>query len=997
MLVENYSFLKFIILVNRQIKKDLLIWVKNMKRIVTVQLIMLCMCLSFGTVLHSGENTPTESQTKSDRYVRVQPNRIYVRFKPWAVSSLNLAGNAFRTVNEDARLLLKNKIVNRMTPILNPAYSLTYNSSADKSGRYINNTQAAARLMAVEEPLLRTFSLEYDGSVAPEKFCRILTETEPSIETAEPAYFYRIQALPNDPFIESQFQLKTIKAYQAWQNNYPGSEGLPSMTILVSDNGIDQDHEDLKGSIAPNSDEIAGNGVDDDGNGYTDDYLGYNFNYKSNGSYDKTYCSDTHGTNVAGLIGATSNNSIGITGVGNRCTIFPVRAGDDEGYVAWGYESIVYAAVNNYKVMNCSWGYQFKEASAIEQSIIDFAVEKDVAIIVAAGNKKESQYERFYPTLYNGVLAVGEVNQSDQVTVNSVMGDGIDIMAPGTGNYSTSNNGGYTFLSNGTSYAAPVVAGVVGIVRAQHPELTAMQALEFTRQSADDISAVDGNQSWQRWVPRRVNFLKAVSIEPLSIPSISPLAIVFRNTQGKAIERFAIDDTVIVDIKAKNWLGPVYDLKFRLSVIDTRNNILEITDDTSSVAAALQGEEFSIGQFSFVVTETDILRKYFRVDISGTYDNDNRVYNDFFLFSTVINNDVTTFANHRVKFSMCDRGTFGFSPESTGNRHGVGYLFENRENQLFQGGIMASVNSNGLALSMEEDFDPYKPFNGTDRKTGIINDETMKSVRLELTQKVIFNEESYDPVIKIEVTARNYSSSNVMNPSIGYYFDWDVNDAYNDNKIRLFTEAIPSQYTDRAVAHLIEYKESGYPAIGVMAYTDEQNSQPQAASFKSPSGNFDEGNLINWLNKGTKDQLSETLVTDIAEVIGMKFPGTMAPGETRKFTVMVCSESDVNRLKDAMKFYSLGVTDEQQSNGTAGLSPLPADAELVLDLGSQGLLTGAVRVYTLLGNLVAEYNTSAEQQSGRITLDTRSLAPGTYLLQAVINGKPFTSQFIIVR
>lgn len=101
------------------------------------------------------------------------------------------------------------------------------------------------------------------------------------------------------------------------------------------------------GAIAVNSGEIPNNGIDDDGNGYVDDYRGYNITWRNDGTAPDNvfHPTDGHGTSVAGIIAAVQNNGKGISGVAPGCRIVPIKAtpNSTDGYILFGYESLIYA------------------------------------------------------------------------------------------------------------------------------------------------------------------------------------------------------------------------------------------------------------------------------------------------------------------------------------------------------------------------------------------------------------------------------------------------------------------------------------------------------------------------------------------------------------------------------------------------------------------------------------------------------------------------------
>ncbi len=216
------------------------------------------------------------------------------------------------------------------------------------------------------------------------------------IEWAEPLYLRKVDFTPNDPKLSSQYGLTKVQAEAAWDL----SKGNSNIIIAIVDSGVDWTHEDLAANIWQNDDPI--NGIDDDQNGFIDDIRGWDFG-GLNGTPDNNPIEDspTHGTHVAGIAAASTNNGVGIAGLGYNLTIMPVKTsrndlGDD--VIAYGYEGIIYAADNGADIINCSWG-GFGYSNA-EQEAIDYAVSKGCVMVCAAGN--EGLNEVIYPAAYDG-------------------------------------------------------------------------------------------------------------------------------------------------------------------------------------------------------------------------------------------------------------------------------------------------------------------------------------------------------------------------------------------------------------------------------------------------------------------------------------------------------------------------------------------------------------------------------------------------------------------
>ncbi|CAM4081283.1 S8 family peptidase [Gillisia hiemivivida] len=196
-----------------------------------------------------------------------------------------------------------------------------------------------------------------------------------------------------------------------------------------------------------------------------------------------------HGTHVAGIIAAKRDNNIGINGVANNVKIMAIRAvpdGDEyDKDIALG---IRYAVDNGAKVINTSFGKYFSPNPEFVTDALKYAASKDVLIVNAAGNEGlDLDTKMVYPNdqtpqnsteIVDNVLTVGALNYeygSGLVAGFSNFGkSNVDVFAPGTKIWSTTPNNTYEYLQ-GTSMAAPAVAGVAAIIRSYYPKLSAAQ------------------------------------------------------------------------------------------------------------------------------------------------------------------------------------------------------------------------------------------------------------------------------------------------------------------------------------------------------------------------------------------------------------------------------------------------------------------------------------------------------------------------------------------
>jgi thermitase len=247
---------------------------------------------------------------------------------------------------------------------------------------------------------------------------------------AEPDYIAEAVDSPDDTYLNNQWGLKKVEATSAWEL----TKGSSTIKIAILDTGVDFDHPDLINKLV--------NKV----------------NFTTSPTSDDVY---GHGTHVAGIAAASTNNAMGVAGLGYDSTLMSVKVLGDDGYGAysWIAQGIVWAADNGAKVINLSLGGS--SASSTLESAVDYAWSKGAIVVAAAGNSGSSS--PFYPAYYNKVIAVAATDQIDNLPSWSNYGNWVDIAAPGNGIYSTKKNGSYGYMT-GTSMATPFVSGLASLV-----------------------------------------------------------------------------------------------------------------------------------------------------------------------------------------------------------------------------------------------------------------------------------------------------------------------------------------------------------------------------------------------------------------------------------------------------------------------------------------------------------------------------------------------------
>jgi subtilisin family serine protease len=276
---------------------------------------------------------------------------------------------------------------------------------------------------------------------------------------------FKAMVVPDDTRYEDQYALKRMRLPQAWD----AATGNKSVIAAIIDSGIDYTHQDLVNNIAKNSGEIASNGIDDDRNGYIDDVRGYDFVSSDPDPMDLS----GHGTHCAGIVGAQGNNSRGISGINWSVGLLPVRvlSAEGEGTASAVAAGIVYAVNRGVSVINLSLGGP--NFSQVLEDAIEYARQRDVLVVVAAGNAgTDNDVIPTYPasSTKSNVIAVAASTSGDNLAqFSNFGGQSVDVAAPGEGILSTLPGNAYG-LKDGTSMAAPHVTGLAALLKSLAPQ-----------------------------------------------------------------------------------------------------------------------------------------------------------------------------------------------------------------------------------------------------------------------------------------------------------------------------------------------------------------------------------------------------------------------------------------------------------------------------------------------------------------------------------------------
>ena len=318
---------------------------------------------------------------------------------------------------------------------------------------------------------------------------------------------------PNDPlFTWYEWHLRKISAPAAWDT----TTGSGSLIIAILDTGVNEAHEDLAGKLVP----------------------GWNV-YDNNADTRDTY---GHGTKVAGSATASTNNSVGVASVAWNSLIMPIRISDPGGYASYSTiaSGLQWAADHGARVANVSFA---ATTSSTVTTAAQYFQSKGGVVVMAAGNY--SSFDRAADNPY--ILTVSASDPNDALYSWSNTGNNIDLAAPGSV-YTTTADGGYA-PADGTSFSAPVVAGVAALVMSTNPNLSASQVQEVLQRSADDRGAAgwDASYGWGR-----VNAARAVAqaLSTTGADSTAPTVSLTSPAGGQTLS-----GTVTVQVSAADNVG----------------------------------------------------------------------------------------------------------------------------------------------------------------------------------------------------------------------------------------------------------------------------------------------------------------------------------------------------------------------------------------------------------------------------------------------------------
>ncbi len=656
-----------------------------------------------------------------------------------------------------------------------------------------------ARSAAAGE-LRQVYQVRYSGGASPRQVAAVLAQ-HPQVAYAVPKYVHRLSnrptglapgldgaalAVPNDPQYELQSHLSLIKAPAAW-DVVKGEQG--DVVIAVVDGGTNWRHEDLVDNVWTNPNEVAGDGVDNDFNGYIDDVHGWNF-ANDTGDPDGIATAPmnaSHGTAVAGIAAATTDNGIGIAGLSWNAQLMAVNTTcPADSFICFGYEGVVYAAAAGADFINVSWGSTHAGLTSVEEQlllrfvndIMDFATASGALVVAAAGNGvNNTDVILHLPASAPAVLSVAATRKTSDVMASfSNYGVTVDVFAPGESINSLQPGDVYTLGGSGTSFSTPLALGLAALVKTRFPGMSPAQVAQQLRVTAESIDAANPSLAG-RLGKGRLDALRAVTDTTTPAIRIGEVTFVDEGADGMIQNGELVDVTVALT----NYLADAAGVMLTLSV-DEPN--ITITDGSASLASLATGAT-ATAEFQFLVGELpDEHALRFVVDI------DAGSYQDRDLFRLYANEPlVFTHDTGPVRVSITAEGNIGWTGFADVSA-GEGFVYQGK-NLLFEGGLLLATSQGrvsdclrGVEEELERDLGLVPGEELVIREGPLAHEEgsvvigdhlALFPIGLTVHQESYADDDAaHDDFVIFRYVITNSGLAPLSNLYAGLFFDWDI-------------------------------------------------------------------------------------------------------------------------------------------------------------------------------------------------------------------------------
>lgn len=838
------------------------------------------------------------------------------------------------------------------------------------------------------------YQFQYQLDISLEEATRLAMQTG-LFEYAEPKYIREVVFTPNDPRLNQQYYIDSIKARQAWDV----TKGDTNVVIGICDSGVRLEHEDLGPQIKISSGDPV-NGIDDDNDGFVDNFRGWDFcgptvdfNYPGDNNPTITQAGGSHGTHVAGISAGATNNNKGIAGVGFNCKILPLKCSPDNAgtSIYFGYEAIEYAATHGASVVNCSWGGPGGYSTFEQEVITDAAITNNCLVVAAAGN--DNSPDLFYPAYYEHVLAVSALGTGNVRASFTNYNYKVRVGAPGVNIMSSYFPNTYQNQS-GTSMASPVVAGVAGLVKTVFPFLTPDQIAQRIRVTSNNVYTIPGNTQATLFGKLGRGIVDAYKAVTMESPGIKNLVVRVTDNNN---EIFQPGDTLYITADFVNYLQPSSaNLKVKFSVVNstTSTYITPITGTDEVILGEMATNEIKN-------TNSKAFKIYLKPNLPSDRNIDIRMYYtdgpyyDYDHYNIILNPTYINVEKNNISTTLTSKGRIGFNGNSASQ--GIGFQHKKRQT-MYELGMMSGTSATKIANTVRNQNTTGTTVDDDYRAIQLIREFTPPAVaqfeynntfsdansgaassNVDIFQKhYVFTTPADSNYILITHTVKNKGTTPINNFYLGYFGDYDISVNGQQDKA--------SWSAPEKLGYIHNTNPGGlFAGISILGdatpnYYAIDNDATAADTFGVYDGFTDQEKYAGLSSGLYRLNAGVTAPKDVSLVIGAG-PYTIPPGDTIRIGFAFVAGENFIQIQQA----SQAAEDQWDNNinvvtsskkeiaryGLLKLYPNPAENEVYLF----GLKMGNIEVFNSLGQKLP---IELEIRDGYHQISTVGWKPGIY-------------------
>ncbi|MFW5707425.1 MAG: S8/S53 family peptidase [Bacteroidota bacterium] len=803
------------------------------------------------------------------------------------------------------------------------------------------------------------------------------------VEYAQPWYIPKTMYTPDDPLMGSQYYLDNIKAYDAWEIE----KGDTSIVIAIIDTGIDLLHPDLVNDIAYNYHDSI-DGEDSDNDGYVDNFHGWDLGENNN---NPQWDVNAHGVHVSGIAAASTNNGTGMAGIGFNSRLLPVKVSDADGRLVRAYEGIIYAADQGAHVINCSWGGTISPGQ-FGQDIINYAVlNRDAVVIASAGNNDNEV--RVFPASYGNAMSVAGTDINDYKWDGSSYGTNIDLAAPGANIFSTWPNG--YIASNGTSMAAPIVAGAAALLRSHFPEYNALQIAAQLKVTTDIIDTIPANAAYAELLGTgRLNIYRALTETNHPYLLFSGL-----EHSTEHYQLYSPGETFELGAEFINLLAPTNSIT---AILSSQSEYVEILNNQSVLGEVGHMENVNNFEDPFLIRISENIPASHEITFTISFINGGSAFAGRQNFTITFNLDYLDFQANQILTTINSKGNIGFNYPNY--NQGVGFLYgsANQNRTLIKcAGFIAGVSTSRVVDNIYGPVeDSFSNAFFSLENARIIEDSELGDIVVKgsFTDSLA---ENFDIGIKVDYTLYSFSSTpldkflileyDIINISgenqpgfyAGFFADWALQDVRNhrgafdpDNQLGYAFSAAGGNFTGIQLLSHSNLKHYAFDNQGFGGSMRINNGFTSFQKYTAMKSNRDNSGFFD------KDNDISTLLST--------GPFNLQPNDTLRVAFALLAGDHLNDLQAsaqlALLVFNGEYTSSEEFTGAdpfaLSVHPNPFTSNLVVAYALPVAEKTEISVYDMSARKIYSHFVNLEEtQTQNHTIDTSSWENGAYIIQ----------------